>query len=397
VAVTTQAGATVVAGSFTVTLPPPGPTPTPTPVPPPGAETRLRIPLAGALLNGVLPKGHVDFRALADGRRNLEVEIEDVNQPAGTTFTVLVDGVNVGQIVLGPFFKGELELESERGQLVPAVVSGTTVAVVNGAGVTVVAGSFGANAGAPAVVNPLEDASFFVRQQYVDFLNRAPEEAGFNAWVNVLSQCPENGYGTTNTTCDRVLISSGFYRSQEFLGRGYLIYRAYEAALGRLPRYNEFLPEMGRLGQAQTEAELEANKAAYLADMVQRAEFTDRYAGLMDAAHAEDFVSRLEQTAGVRLASHAQLVADMRAGTRNAAQVLRAFLESPEVYERFIYRGFVTMQYFGYLRRDPEPNGWNAWVNVLTNGAGSIAPGDYRTLIFGFVHSNEYRSRFGQP
>lgn len=399
VSVTNAAGATIVAGAFTVTLPPPGPTPTPspTPTPQPGGETRLRIALVGSAVNGVIPKGHADFRVRADGRKNFEVEVEDVNLPAGTIFTVLVDNVNVGQIVLGQFFKGELELETEHGQSVPAINTGTTVAVINSAGATLVVGRFGANASAPALVNPLEDASFFVRQQYIDFLNRAPDEGGFNAWVNLLSRCAENGYGTTHPECDRVQISSGFYRSQEFLGRGYFIYRAYEAALGRLPHYNEFLPELGRIGRAQTEAELELEKSAYLDDVMRRAEFNERYSGLTDAAHAEAFVSRMEQTAGVRLTNHAQLVDDMVRGVRNAVQTLRAFLDSREVNDRFVNRGFVTMQYFGYLRRDPEPAGWNAWVDIITNGRGEIQPGDFRPLIFGFVHSQEYRNRFGQP
>src|SRR5205085_8662944 len=78
VAVTEQTGATIVDGAFTVTLPPPGPTPTPsptpTPTPPPGAEMRLRIPLVGSAINGVIPKGHADFRVRADGRRQFEVE-----------------------------------------------------------------------------------------------------------------------------------------------------------------------------------------------------------------------------------------------------------------------------------------------------------------------------------
>lgn len=407
VSVTNQAGATIVAGAFNVTLPPPGATPTPTPTPNPtpsptptpqhGAETRLRIALVGAAVNGVIPKGHADARVRADGRKSFEVEVEDVNLPAGTLFTVLVDNVNVGQIVLGQFFKGELELEAEHGQSVPAINNGTTVAVINSAGATLVVGSFGAPGSASVQVNPLEDASFFVRQQYIDFLNRAPDEAGFNAWVGVLNRCAENGYGTTHPECDRVLISSGFYRSQEFLGRGFFIYRAYEAALGRLPHYNEFLPELGRIGRAQSEAELEVEKSNYLDDVMHRSEFSGRYAGLTDAAHAEDFISRLEQTASVRLANHAQLVDDMRRGVRSAAQTLRAFLDSREVNDRFVNRGFVTMQYFGYLRRDPEAAGWNAWVDIITNGRGEIQPGDYRPLIFGFVHSQEYRNRFGQP
>jgi len=50
------------------------------------------------------------------------------------------------------------------------------------------------------------------------------------------------------------------------------------------------------------------------------------------------------------------------------------------------------MQYFGYLRRDPEEVGFNDWLNYLTAN-----PTDFRTMVHGFVNSVEYRMRFGQP
>ena len=78
---------------------------------------------------------------------------------------------------------------------------------------------------------------------------------------------------------------------------------------------------------------------------------------------------------------------------------MRAFIEQKVVWDAYFYRAFVAMQYFGYLRRDPEDAGYNDWVDVLTNGRASagVAPGDYRHLIFGFVYSVEYRERFGKP
>jgi hypothetical protein len=157
------------------------------------------------------------------------------------------------------------------------------------------------------------------------------------------------------------------------------------------------MPDMARLGTPQNAAELEASRVAFVAQFMSRPEFNALYGGLTNAANAEAFVSKLERTANVRLANHAQLVSEMSSGVRTAAQTLRAFIESAEVQNAFFYRGFVTMQYFGYLRRDPEQSGFEAWVNVLTNGNGAVQPGDYRTLIFGFLHSNEYRNRFGQP
>ena len=51
---------------------------------------------------------------------------------------------------------------------------------------------------------------------------------------------------------------------------------------------------------------------------------------------------------------------------------------------------FVAMQYFGYLRRDPDSIGFNNWVATLT-----ADPNNFRHMIFGFLFSDEYRHRFG--
>ncbi|HEY9401909.1 MAG TPA: DUF4214 domain-containing protein [Pyrinomonadaceae bacterium] len=52
----------------------------------------------------------------------------------------------------------------------------------------------------------------------------------------------------------------------------------------------------------------------------------------------------------------------------------------------------MAMQYFGYLRRDPEPEGYQAWLKYLDEN-----PTDYRTMVHGFVNSTEYKLRFRQP
>ena len=40
--------------------------------------------------------------------------------------------------------------------------------------------------------NPLDRTEYFVRQQYVDFLGREPDETGFNFWVNNIESCGAN-------------------------------------------------------------------------------------------------------------------------------------------------------------------------------------------------------------
>ncbi len=258
-----------------------------------------------------------------------------------------------------------------------------------------------------SATNPFDNNAFFVRQQYLDFLLREPDTAGFNDWLNVLTNCAPNQGGLgSNPACDRVHVSSGFFRSTEFGERGYWAYRFYHGTLGRRPQFTEFMPDMRRLSVAP--AEEETARAAFIADFMQRAEFTAIYGGLTNAANAAQFIATLEQRAGVTLPAtnttlpgqppqfgRQELINKMASGEFTAAQTLRAFIEQKVVFDAFFFRAFVAMQYFGYLLRDPEDAGYNDWVDVLTNGRGNIPPGDFRHLIFGFVWSVEYRQRFG--
>lgn len=76
-------------------------------------------------------------------------------------------------------------------------------------------------------------------------------------------------------------------------------------------------------------------------------------------------------------------------GTATRAQVLRAFTESLEVYQKFYNESFVVMQYFGYLRRDPDIL-YLQWIDTMNKNGG-----DYRAMINGFMNSSEYYLRFG--
>ena len=232
----------------------------------------------------------------------------------------------------------------------------------------------------------ITDIDFFVQQQYIDFLGRMPDSTGFANWVTTLSGCPDGGFGENlNPSCDRVHVSAGFYLSTEFQGRGYFAYRFYDAALGRRPLYTEFIPDMQKVGGAQSPDQEAASKIQYMNDFVQKPEFKAIYDGLSN----QGYVDKLEQTGGVTLSNKADLVAALNGGTQTRAQVLRTFVESTPVFNKFFNRGFVTMQYFGYLRRDPDPIGFTNWVNTL-----DADPNNFRHMIFGFIFSTEYLNRF---
>jgi hypothetical protein len=249
-----------------------------------------------------------------------------------------------------------------------------------------------------------------VRQQYLDFLLREPDTTGYNSWLNILNGCnPNQGFLGAPPECDRVQVSSAFFRSPEFGERGYWVYRFFTASLGRRPLYAEFTPEMRRLSGLKPTADLAADEADFINGFMQRPEFTAIYNGITDAGHASAFISKLEEKAGVTLPAtvpptqpgqppqynRQDLIDRMQNGTLSPAQTLRAFIEQKTVWDAYFFKALVAMEYFGYLRRDPEPAGYNDWVDVLTNGRGTHPPGDYRHLVFGFIYSEEYRERFG--
>ncbi len=243
------------------------------------------------------------------------------------------------------------------------------------------------NDSTPATQNPVDGVTFFVTQQYIDFLGRLPDSIGLQNWTDTLGNCPNGGFGEfDNPTCDRVHVSAGFFLSEEFRGRGYFAYKFYEVGFDRRPTYVEFVPDMAQVGGAQSPQSEVLSKAAYTDAFVQRPEFKNRY----DALSNSDYVNALETNAEVTLTNKAALVEALNLNQKTRAQVLRETVERQSVTDKFFIRAFVAMQYFGYLRRDPDTIGYDNWVTTLT-----ADPSNFRHMIFGFIFSNEYRQRFG--
>jgi hypothetical protein len=200
-----------------------------------------------------------------------------------------------------------------------------------------------------------------------------------------------------------VHISAGFFQSDEFLARGYWLLRVGYVGLnrsitdpnnGRTQRSslfytNEFIPGLQQIGGSNSPQQEEAAKAAYIDAFVQRADFQQFFPN-SDANSV--YVNKLEANAGVTLPNKQQLIDALNSGARTRSQVLRDIVESQVVFDKFIIPSFVDMEYKGYLRRDPDAIGYNNWIDTLT-----ADPTNYRHMVFGFIYSAEYRSRFGSP
>jgi hypothetical protein len=227
--------------------------------------------------------------------------------------------------------------------------------------------------------NAIDFTPFFVRQQYVDFLNREPDPAGFAAWQSVINNCPAG-----DTTCDRIHVSSSFFRSPEFQGRAYFVYRFYPVAFRRKPSYLEFTPDLAKVSGFLSDAELEAAKQAFIIEFMSRSSFVATYGFLNNTQYVDTLLSQ----AGITHQARDFWITALGNGTRTRAQVLQEIVESNEVYNKYYNQAFVVMQYFGYLRRDPDAL-YLDWIAHLE------ATGDYRSMINGFMNSLEYRFRFG--
>jgi hypothetical protein len=268
--------------------------------------------------------------------------------------------------------------------------------------------------------NPVKDASFdtdfFVRQQYLDFLNREADPSGLAFWKNEIDSC-------TTQQCreiKRINVSAAFFLSIEFQQTGYLVYRTNQAAFDtqEFLRLRDFLPdtqEIGRgviIGQPGADQLLEQNKQRFFSDFVQRAAFLAP-AAYPTSLTAAQFVDKLNAntydprnsgsgpalTPTERDALVAQLSSNPSSPTLRA-QVLRSIAENSLFSNRQSNKAFVLMQYFGYLRRNPNDppeialdySGYNFWLKKLNDFNGNFVDAE---MVKAFIVSGEYQGRFG--
>jgi hypothetical protein len=206
----------------------------------------------------------------------------------------------------------------------------------------------------------------------------------------------------------RIDTSAAFFFSIEFQETGFLVYRLYKTSFPAsptrprgLPRLQEFVTDAQTIGngvvvkQPNWPQVLEANTVAFINNFVTRAEFQQVYPAQLTPAQ---YVDSLNTLAGGALSTTERnaLVDGLTGGQETRATVLRKIANDEDFRRSEFNRGFVLMQYFGYLRRNPDGppdgnfSGYDFWLGKLTQ-----FNGDYRAaeMVKAFIQSLEYKDR----
>ncbi len=281
---------------------------------------------------------------------------------------------------------------------------------------------------APPPPNPIDNAREFVKQQYRDFLNREADQAGEDFWTDNITKCSDparRSAGQTEAECtirQRETTSGAFFLSPEFQYTGYYVYRMYLGALGRQPKLSEFTPDAQFVGNGilvngqLSAAKINQNKAGFAAQFVDCNDATKYRCGefkvIYDGLTNQGYVDRLFQNTGVNasVTDRTALVNGLNGGTESRASVLQKVVDGINVisegnqqftttygqafYDQQLTRAFVQLEYFGYMKRDPDEAGYAFWLAKLNLFGGNFVNAE---MVLAFISSPEYRARFGQP
>lgn len=350
---------TATVSPFVVALDPNAPTATPASI-----SGRVTAP-DGAPLAGVTMKlaGAQSAKVITDSNGNYI--FNDVDP--GNFYTVTPS-------ILNYHFNPESTSFSLVGNKTDAVFTGSRDAVVHG--------------------NVIDTPDYFVRQHYLDFLGREPDVSGFNFWSDQIISCGDDVGCRERRTIN---VSAAYFLSIEFRETGGLVDGLYRSSYGRAPLYAEFMPDTRTIanniivGVGNWQRDLEANKQAFANAWVQRPEFQAAYGGLNNEGYVDTLISHT----GVVFSQSERddLIDGLVKGTLTRAGALRRIAENESFVNAKRNATFVMMEYFGYLRRDPDASGFQFWLNKLNQFGGNFEQAE---MVKAFLNSGEYRQRFVQ-
>jgi hypothetical protein len=215
------------------------------------------------------------------------------------------------------------------------------------------------------------------------------------AWTYWTSQIVQCGSDARCIHAQRIGVSAAFFIELEFQQTGYVIYRLHRAAYGTMPVapsranlvFSQFMADRAQLVAGPA---LQQSTSDFADAFVSRPEFKQAYP---DSMSPTIFVNALFDTANLIPFNQERqgAIEALTIGTKTRARILLDVIEIQALKDREQNPAFVLMQYFGYLRRDPDQAGYDFWVSILNNSE----PNNFRAMVCAFLTSSEYQQRFG--
>ncbi len=257
--------------------------------------------------------------------------------------------------------------------------------------------------------NPIDAASFFVRQHYIDFLNREPDAEGLQFWTSEIESC---GADAACREAKRVNVSAAFFLSIEYQATGFFAVRVRHATLGQRPAavasritLEQFLRDSRELGEGVVvgrpgwEQRLRQNRQAYLSRMAASPTVMFNVPmGVSAAAYVDFLFGRADVAQPTAFERQAAMTAYGNGSAEGRAAALESVADSPSVRAVDLVPTFALAEYFGYLRRDPtdapdsNDAGYQFWLAKLNSFGGDYVRAE---MVKAFINSAEYRRRFG--
>ena len=202
-----------------------------------------------------------------------------------------------------------------------------------------------------------------------------PAELDVRDWVSFVEEDPINLFG-------------------RHAAWGGALYRLRLVERGRMPRYAEFTSDLAEVGRGlvpgaeDSDRDFEQRLRQLAGVLAGGEEFRALYGGLDDA----QYVARLYEHAGLAAESAERdaLTSALAAKTETRAGALVKVAADPRLEARERHRAFLLLHYFGYMRRDPDPEGFDFWLVQLDGGK------DPYLITLAFRDSIEFRRLKGQ-
>jgi len=153
------------------------------------------------------------------------------------------------------------------------------------------------------------------------------------------------------------------------------LYRIYLTSFGKLPRYEEFMGDVGTMARGvileseDADQIFDGNMHEFVQAWVHRDSFVRTFGHLTEA----QFVDKLLMNASLEMDATERdgLINDLAGGRETRAGALFRIVNKQEFIDKENDRSLLLLHYFGYLRRNPDDppdrdlHGFNFWLQQL--------------------------------